>query len=296
MHLVLFLLSITALSQAAPLVRWAAVPPEVIGTYRMLGASVILLLWHWLFARNRTRTETSPRTGNIKWTVLAGAFFFLHLFSYFFAAQNTLIANSMILFSLNPLFTALITVIFFKEKLHPRIALAYLAGFAALYLLLRGANQTNLDYPRDWEGRLSAVFSAITYSFYILTSRKARQDQNNLTFSAKLFAVTGILFLILMLYKTPTVSETWNLPVNSWLAILGTILIPTYLGHFVFIYLLKHLDINWMSCGKMLEPAMSAATAYIFFQEKVTSSTMLAFMCTLLATVFLIFSPKEKQS
>lgn len=300
MHITLFLIAIIALSQAAPLVRWAGIAPEIIGTYRLLGASLILFAWQtWFNFRQPSEKVLLGVKQNFKWTVLAGIFFFLHLYSYFFAAQNTHIAKAMILFSLNPLFTAAITVLFFKEKLHPRIIIAFTAGFIALYLLLN-AHSTEVQatqHPLDFQGRISAIFSAFTYSLYILTSRKARLSQGNVDFSARLFAVTGILFLCVMLFKNQNIATNFlEISWSSWVAIFGTILIPTFLGHLVFIYLLKHLDVNWMSCGKMLEPALSALTAYLFFHEKVTATTAFAFLCTTIATIFLIFSPKEKQN
>lgn len=279
----LYFISIFSLSQASNLIKWSAVPPEVLGSWRLLGASSILLIL-FLYKDGRKRIFQSLRP-HWKLIFLTGMFFFFHLWSYFYSAQNTKIANCMILFATNPLFTAVGAYFFFKEKLSPNLFVSYFSAFLALYLLLSKTLALN---PENLMGEVSGFASAIFYSAYVLASKKARKQINNWHFSIGIYSVCGFLFLLLTLFKgTPLTGY----PQQAWLGILGTILIPTFLGHAVFTYLMNFLNINWMSCGKLLEPLFSAFIAYLVFKENINSTTQVAFALTLFS-VFILLYPK----
>lgn len=212
-------------------------------------------------------------------------FFFFHLWSYFYSAQNTKIANCMILFATNPLFTAIGAFLFFREKLTKNLYFSYLLAFGALYLLLSNTIEFN---PENLKGEIAGLVSAFFYSAYILSSKKTRQSLNNSVFATGIYLVCGLLFLGLALSKgTPLVGYSQQ----AWLGIIGTIFIPTFLGHAIFTYLMNHLNINWMSCGKLLEPMMSALMAFVIFQEEINTTTKISFALTI-ASVFILFYPK----
>lgn len=222
--------------------------------------------------------------------LLTGFFFFLHLWSYFYSAQNTKIANCMILFATNPLFTAVGSFIFFKERLTKNLYFSYLLAFSSLYLLLSNTIEFN---PENLKGEISGVVSAFFYSAYILSSKKARQGLDNGIFATGIYFTCGVCFLALDLFKgTPLIGYSQQ----AWLGILGTIFIPTFLGHAIFTYLMNYLNINWMSCGKLLEPVMSALIAYLIFQENINSATKVSFLLTIMAVIILLYPKLFKKT
>jgi drug/metabolite transporter (DMT)-like permease len=58
--------------------------------------------------------------------------------------------------------------------------------------------------------------------------------------------------------------------------------------------LLKHMNINFMSSGKLAEPALAAVTAYFVFNEELSSNTIIAFAFALAAIFVLIFGRKKR--
>ncbi|MCK6597810.1 MAG: DMT family transporter, partial [Bdellovibrionaceae bacterium] len=257
--------------------------PEALGTWRLLGASLILFLI-FLFKDGAKKIFQSLRE-NIQWILITGTFFFFHLWSYFYSAQNTKIANCMILFATNPLFTALGAYLIFREKLTKYLIISYALAITGLYLLLSSTLQFN---PHNLKGEIAGVISAFFYSTYVLSSKKTRQNLNNWHFAIGIYAVCGVWFLLLSFVNSVPLTGYNE---RSWLGVLGTIIVPTFMGHAIFTYLMSYLNINWMSCGKLLEPVFSASIAYFLFAETLNASTQIAFLFTFLA-VLVLFYPK----
>ena len=164
--------------------------------------------------------------------LVSGTFFFLHLWTFFYASKHTSIANCMVIFSINPLLTAAGAYLFFKEKFTLRLALAYVFAFAGIFWLVR--NSISFD-PEKVSGDLMALLSAVLVSVYLLSGKKLRHSMNNFNFSVLIYSIcaawffaTGALKGINFLQQTST----------TWLAIAGLVVIPTLLGHSLFMYLI----------------------------------------------------------
>lgn len=213
--------------------------------------------------------------------MVSGTFFFFHLWTFVLAAQSTTIANCMVLYSCNPVFTAIGSWLFLKDRIESRHIWAFLLAFSGIGILA----WDHLDFSHGLTGELFAVISAALYSGYILVGKKARSQMQNQQFSWAIYACAACLFFIAGQIQ----SVTWtHYPSVTWWAIGGTILFSTLLGHALFTYLLKYLNINWMSCGKLLEPGMSAFVAGIVLHEGLEAKTIAAFVLTIAASFVLI--------
>lgn len=280
MKLFLFALSLFSLSQAANLVRLTDMDPSVLGSYR-LGAAGLLA---FLFALWKSPKAWYVNDEKKAWspTLLSALFFWAHLWTYFFAAQNTEIAQGMILFSINPLFTALLAYWVFQEKLSPKLGIAYVFAVIGAALLFQ---QKSSNFEASWLGNVSALFSGAFYAAYLVSGKKARRSVSNVKFTWTLYAATSFFFVLSSLGQ----DLNWtNYSETQWLALAGTVLIPTLMGHAIFTYLLAHLNVNWMSTGKLVEPALSAMVAWLLFQESISLETGLAFLLTSFGVLFLI--------
>ncbi len=247
----------------------------------MLGASILLLSFR--VYKDSAKVIFADILNNKKWVILTGVFFYLHLWSYSYSAQTTSVAHCMILFALNPLFTAVGAKIAFNEPLEKNVAFSYVFALAGLYFLVRSRLNLGLD---SWHGEAAALTSGVLYSVYALFSKQSRKKMNNWNFGIGIYFVCALCFLATtMTMHTPMVGYSNE----AWLALLGTIIIPTFLGHSLFSYLMNYLNINWMSCGKLLEPTISALAAFIVFKEVVNADTVLAFFFTSAAVLFLFF-------
>lgn len=279
-HLGLLFIAILSLSQAANLIRWAAAPIDVIGFWRLLIAASLLLPSAWSLRLSLKQVPLKFFALNL----LSGVFLFLHFWTFFYAAQNTKIANAMIIFATNPLFTALGAYLFFKEKITWRLALAYLlAGFGLFQLL----NQSIKFSTEQLNGDLSALISAALFSGYILSGRGIRPHFDNRLYAFIIYSVTAILFGISALAQD---LNFLGYPNKTWIAIVVLAVVTTLMGHALFTYLLKYINVNTLSCAKLIEPALSALVAFIAFGENLNAQTIVAFVFTATA-VLVLFGP-----
>lgn len=188
----------------------------------------------------------------------------------------------MVIFATNPIFTALGAWIFLKDRFENRYALAFLLAFSGVAFLF--ADRMSMDSARI--GDFSALVSAFFFSIYILAGKKARLQINTGQFTWIIYFIAAALFLICG-WQLDT--QWIGYPAQTWWAILGTIVFPTLLGHVLFTHLLKFFNINWLSCGKLMEPALSSLVAYLAFHEELKLDAIVAFALTALAVLVLFW-------
>jgi drug/metabolite transporter (DMT)-like permease len=287
-HLLLFFLSILSLSQSPNLIRWAEAPPLIIGFWRLLGAFFLFLTIHAVLQKkDQKKFWQSTQRHSLNWALITGVFFFLHLWTYAFAAQHTRIANTMVLFALNPISTAAGSFFLLRDKFERQHAMAFVLAFVGIYWLVA----ENLIWEQDLSGKIAALASGALYSAYVLTGKKARIEMENSQLNLVVAGITCLSFLVVSVLAK---EEFYNYPTKTWIAIACLILLPSFLGHWIFTYLLKHMNINFMSSGKLAEPALAAVTAYFVFNEELSSNTIIAFVFALAAIFVLIFGRKKR--
>ena len=292
-HLFLYSLALFFLSQSAALAKFAAAPPEVIGSWRMLAASLCFLLFTVL---NRSfLKEFGKFKSTFGWLVATGFFFFLHLWTFFFAAQNTLISHTMILFCLNPLFVGLGSWFINHKKPTKQMMGSYLLSFIALILLLFASHKSNgqASVHPQWLGDLSAFASAVFFAVYFLLSQKCRMTLSNSFFSGMIYLFCAAFFFIMMAAK----QANWiHYPFNTWIGIFGQVVFSTLLGHALISYLMKYLDVTWMATGKLSEPLMASLVAYWTFGETVSIYGIFAFVLTGISLFLLLTSDRKSKA
>jgi drug/metabolite transporter (DMT)-like permease len=128
----------------------------------------------------------------------------------------------------------------------------------------------------QWYGNVAAVLASVLFAVYIVASQQARQFYSTLDFSLYLYPIASACFLgYIWLYHLPLWPET----PKAWFAIAGLTVFSTMLGHSLFAYLLKHLNINFMSFGKLIEPVLSSIVAMFIFGEGLGLHHLIAFIC-----------------
>lgn len=283
-------LALLSLSSSPIWIRLAEADNEVICLHRMFGAAAVLFLWHALQGKLPCwgpGEKTRPSENQGFWILLSGFLFAIHLWTFVAAAQSTSVAHLVMIFSASPLFTAWGASVFFSDLIPRRMVFAYplaLIGLALLFLD-RPANA-----PVSLAGDLWALLSAILHSGYALAGKRLRIRMNNLSVSFWLNFVAGFFFLIAYVVKGAP-SVPYGTPFIP--AMIGLVVFPSLLGHTLFTYLLKHMDISILSCAKLAEPGMASLMAYWIFGEGIGSFAGIAFLL-IAASVLILFFPFRK--
>lgn len=279
-----FLTALISLSSSPIFVKWAQAPVEFLGFWRLTLAGLIFLTWE-LTRHGWTRLKARYLFDK-KWPTLAGIFFFLHLWTYVASAQNTSVAHLVILFASNPIFTALGAFFFFGETLKKRLWIVYPLALLGLWILIQDKVSHS---PNSTYGDTLAVLSAALHAAYLLCSKQARKTFENVPFSIGLYTTAALLFAFTALVRgAPFQVEH----ASAWGAVAGLILFPTFLGHALMTNLVNKMDLSILSFGKLLEPGMSSAMAFVFFQERIGPRTLIAFALTAAAVLILIWPNK----
>lgn len=275
----LLVTALISLSCSPVIVKWSGASPEALGFWRLALAALIIGVWAKL-----KKTPLALPINQIKWPLLSGLFFFLHLWTYMQAAHNTSIAHMVIIYATNPIFAVIGARLIFKEHLQKIMLLAYPIAFLGIYLLMK----ERLDAKQSLYGNMMAFISAAFHAFYFLLSKKSRQKTPNLPFSFILYLSTALLFaLSALLFNT-----TLSLPEAShqWGVVL-LILLPTFGGHFLMTHLMNKVPVSTLAFSKLIEPGLSTLIAFWVLKEVITYNSLMAFGLTSLA-VLIVLAPQ----
>lgn len=282
-HLLL-LLALTSLSTSPIWVKVAHSSLVTIGLWRLLLAGTLTLLW--ILLKNEKPLGKLRLAMRSPWAWCSGILFFLHLWTYMEAVQTTSVSHMVLIFSSAPIFTALGSQFLFKDRFYPRFFLVYGLALTGIVLLFRDHPEGSLS---TLHGDLNALISAALHAGYTLSGKKSRERLNNGQFTAVLYLSSGLLFFLWALWaQEPLVQDSFNFNV----AILGLVLFPTFLGHTLYAYLLKTMNINFLSCSKLLEPALSTLMAFIIFKEEIGPADVYAY-AFIAAAVLVLFRPLQ---
>ncbi|HPI41401.1 MAG TPA: DMT family transporter, partial [Pseudobdellovibrionaceae bacterium] len=238
-HYLLFILALFCLAQSPNIIKFSQIPINAFGFWRLLIAACILYGIHYfrtskpIFSFNKNSFPFKFKKNHLL-IILSGIVFFTHLWTFFFAAKNTQIANAMIIYSVNPLFTALGSFLFFQEKFTWKLFFSYLLAFSGILIIFSSGFELHSD---RFLGDASALLSAFLFAVYALISKHVRKNVDNLVFAATVYLITSLCFGLNGLSQQ---QNFWGYSTTDLITLAASILIPTLLGHALFTYLLNH--------------------------------------------------------
>mgnify|MGYP001668252019 CR=1 FL=1 len=198
-----------------------------------------------------------------------------------------------------PIFTCLLMMIFFHEKLTLRTAIAIVLAVMGV-AALSGIDMSGCDSSL-WIGVGLELFAGFSYAIYLVlvpVLNVGKMDCLKLTFYVFLM---GSVLLLCFTPFTPTCIQ----PINSWkiggtLLLLG--LVPTAVSNFTLIVGLKNIGSTLTSILGALEPLTAMAVGVLVFTEPFNLITMFGLVCIVVAVLVLVmkdmkFMPcKEKRA
>lgn len=281
----LYFLALVCLSTSAIWAKLNHMPSEVLGFWRLALASLILIALQLV----QKKLPLLSLNRKNSWIFISGFFFFLHLWTFKYAAKHTLVANTMILFATTPIWSSLGALVFFKEKIARRVYFSYVIALLGILNLV----YASMNFaPEQTAGNVSALISAVFYAAYMLTGKKARQAHDNLVYSTYQYLTCAVFFLIICLFThQPFIAGYDKI---SWGSVVLLVLLPTFLGHFLLTHLVKTMNMAILSCGKLFEPIIASVMAYLLFRETLSSSIYISFLLTVIS-VLTLFWPQIKK-
>jgi drug/metabolite transporter (DMT)-like permease len=235
------------------------------------------------------RREELPRGKPLGLLIGMGAIGYVgQSFCYLTATQYASAGLVALLLYLYPIFVAILSVIFLKEKLNrvKVIALALATTGVALIVDPQGG---------QWLGIALAICAAAIYSVYIIVGAGVMKTVSAISSSTVIFASAGFVYGALTALNGPR----WPTSADGWLIVAATVLIATVIPVVTFLAGLKRIGPTDASMLSTLEPVVTVALAAWLFDETLQPGALLGGALILIAVIVLTRSelrPTEKDS
>lgn len=242
---------IISLSLSAMFVRWAEAPGPVTALYRTSIATLILAPF---FIRQNYQNSTIRRN-NILFPLLGGIFTGFDFALWNTSLSFTTAANATLLGNTAPLWVALVSWLFFKEK--------FGRGFwGGLALALGGATLVMgtdfLLHPHLGLGDLMAIGTGMFYAGYMVCTQFGRKSIDALShvWLVGLSASVTLVIINLILGNPFTGYST-----QTWLVFLASAIVSQVIGYQSITYALGHLPAAVVSPTMIGQPILTAILA-----------------------------------
>jgi drug/metabolite transporter (DMT)-like permease len=128
------------------------------------------------------------------------------------------------------------------------------------------------------------VVSVALFAGYTLLGRRLRPHLPNATYAATVYAVAGVVCLLVLVALGLPVVRYSN---RDWLCFILMALIPTGIGHTALNHALRYLSAARLSVLNLTEPALAGLVAYEVWGEPITAAMLVGFALIALAVVTL---------
>ncbi|MGQ4892354.1 MAG: DMT family transporter [Candidatus Njordarchaeia archaeon] len=240
-------------STAAIFIRLLSLNAESIIVWRMLLGGFILLV--------ALRSSMEVVREYKYYSIILGTFLFLHFYFFVKSVQDTYVLNSTILVNMAPIVSIVIVAILGTERLGRWDALAVSLSFLGVLIMFIGGGAIKFGLVGDFE----ALAAAFMISIYAVTARgKMKEIEHSFILSGLIYIVAGGEAIVLSV-----LTGKFQVPASQLdvLYILGLGIIPTALGHSLYLKSLKGLSPHETQILALLEPIGATILAIILLNE-----------------------------
>ncbi|HZD81140.1 MAG TPA: DMT family transporter [Actinomycetota bacterium] len=280
----LLALGVVAVSFSAIFIRWAAAPALAVAFYRNAMAAAVLL--PIALARHR---EEFRRLSRRDWAIAlsAGGLLALHFGLWIPSLSYTTVAASTVLVTSQPVWVAVM-----GRGMGESASGATLGGIALSMLGVAIISGGDLGLSgRAGLGDLLALLAAVAAAGYFLSGRTLRARLSLLTYVGIVYTTCSVLLAATMAVAGTPFSG-FSLRVWGLFALMA--LVPQFLGHTVFNYLLAHLRATVVAVAVTGEPVGATLLAFVILGE-VPRWTAFAGGAVILAGIYVTLSAQTRR-
>lgn len=265
----LIFLAICFLATGGIFVKLSPLPPINTGFYRVLFSIPMLLP----FLKKQELQLTGKQ---ITTMILAGAFLAGDLALWNLSFYYTSVANANLLVNLTAFTVIPCSYFLFKEKITKQFLIGALITFLGVIFLM--CNKVTLT-PNRLLGDLMSLTTSFFYALFILTVYKLREH-----ISSNIIMFVSAFGSLIVLGITIVFTEGFYIPQNFsqlW-PLLCLALVSQILGQGLLAYCLGRVNASLSSIITLSQPVVAALYAWIIFQEKLDTHSIIAIIITLI--------------
>ena len=256
-------LGLLAASQSGNIIRLADAHPVAICGWRLVIATVLLLP----LAGRRLATLGQLTTREWGMLFVAGTALAGHFIVWTAAVQSTTVANAMVFFNINPVFTATAAHLIFREQITRRLTIAIALGLVGITVIALADLHLR---PENVVGDLLAVLCSLLFTVYFLLGKRLRQKLDTRVYVPTLYAVSAVVCMAILPTTGGPIVAFDRL---TWFAFVLMALVPTMIGHTSLNMALRYIDAGRLSVLTLTEPVFAGGVAYLAWGEPFTWQT-----------------------
>ncbi|MFB8792087.1 MAG: DMT family transporter [Potamolinea sp.] len=253
---------------------------------RLTIASLILLpAW-----RNLKPSQLNP--GALRYAIAAGICLSLHFATWITSLSFTSIAASTTLVTTNPIWVALLSWFWFKEKLTKLTILGIaIALFGSIFIGFMDT-PTVSSASNPLLGNFLALVGAIIVSLYFLLGREAQDRGLGIGAYVAVAYSTGALVLL----PLPLIfgSTYFGYPVAVYIYILLMAIASQVVGHTILNWSVRWISPTMVTLAILFEPVSSSFLGYLIFKEIPGKLVLLGAVILLTGVAIAVFGTREK--
>ena len=274
---------VVVVSFAAILIRFAhaeGAPSLTIAAVRLTVAAAVLAPFAWLRA-GPEMLRLRPREFGL--CMLSGALLAVHFWAWITSLEHTSVASSTALVTTNPLWVALVSAIFLRERPgSAAIAGIVLTLAGSVLVFAADASRTPDAAAAPMLGNALALAGAMAASGYLLVGRALRA---RISLTAYIWLAYSAAALLLVTAALTAGISIMSLPGSAWAFMAALALGPQLIGHTTLNWALRRLTATFVAIAILGEPVGAAILAWLFFEEGFTPLQLIGFVL-LLAGIF----------
>jgi len=267
------LVSIVAVSTASILIRWSSAPAVIIAMYRMIISVVMLLPF---FIRNDGVAKLRERGArDILGLIGVGVVLAIHFASWITSLGMTSVASSVVFVHIDPIFVALVSHFFLKERINRRVLagiIISLIGVTIIALGDAGASEASLV------GDLLALLGGLMLGIYLLGGRMFRRDLDLTTYVVPVYSSAAVVLLLMSLF---TGAPLMGYAPRDYLLFFLIALVPMIFGHTFYNWALRYVSAPVVSVSLLGEPVGASILAFFLLNEVPGNQVILGGVVTL---------------
>ncbi|HAS40531.1 MAG TPA: EamA family transporter [Microscillaceae bacterium] len=282
-HLVELNIGLVFLSTSGVLGKLLTIPP----TYAILGRCLIAALALYAYIRYQ-KLSLDFRFKDIRFWFISGAFFGLHMVSYFFAIQASTVAIAFISLFTYPVITTLIEPLFFKQRFDWfNLISAVMVAIGIMVMTPSFDLSNNITL-----GVLLGVLAATMLAIRNLMSKHFMQS-STVSGSVLMYyqLVVSVIIIAPALFFIDLSIDLTNF---TYVALLGVV--TTAVGHTIFITKIRYFKASTQSIISGVQPIYGILWAVAIINEKLPLNTIIGGLLIILTVVIESIKQVRKRS
>lgn len=251
---------ISALSFASILIKLTNAPSTVIAAGRLLVAAILLQPIFWI---NFSKVRYELKATNVKLIVLSGIFLALHFVLWVESLRHTSITSSVVLVATDPIFVAILSPLFLKEKISSKLIFGIIVGVLGVGIIAYQGIGSNILT----KGNLLALGGAICAGGYLIIGRKVRAKVSLISYIFIMYSTAAII-LTIVVFITGNKFSGYSSTDYLFIILLG--LGPQLVGHTSFNWALRYLTAPVVAMTILGEPIGTTILSWIILNQPPT--------------------------